>query len=125
MTVRAAEQNGNEDVLHRHGVPVTATVTNCFAILSGTGVTNDGFSCRAEFTLDGKAHNARLTGTSANYAAGARVPAVTVRSNPTLLATASSVRKTHGHAGRYLTAALLYAVFAVVVAATFWLRRRS
>lgn len=124
MTVRGAEQNSNEEVLHHHGVPVTATINNCFAILSGTGVTNDGFSCRADFTLDGKAHNARLTGTTSNYQTGARVAAVTVRSHPTLLATASSVRKTHSHASRYLAAALLYAASAAILAATFLLRRR-
>ena len=56
--------------MHHRGVPVDVTVTNCFGILSGTGITVTSFQCNGSFNLDGRSYDATVAGSDVNHSSG-------------------------------------------------------
>lgn len=95
LTIQAVHENGRLSRLHRNGVAVTATVTGCVALASGTGITESGYRCTASFTLDGHPYVAVLAGTDTLYSTGETVAAVVARNEPDNLSTAEAVNRDH------------------------------
>ena len=123
-TVSARGQNSRMPRLQQHGVPVTVTVTGCVGIVSGTGSTNTGFSCRGDYTLDGHAYNKVITGTSAQLEEGSTVPAIAVPGDPALLSTADAVAHSPHSSDVYVTPIILFGVLILGVALLGWDTRR-
>jgi hypothetical protein len=93
--------------LRDHGVPVKATVTSCFGIASGTGITATGYLCTARFTLDGAQHSDTLTGTQLLYQPGTTVDALTDPNDLGVLRMAANVNKSHPALPQFVTPALI------------------
>ena len=123
-TVSARGQNSRMTRLQQHGVPVTVTVTGCVGIVSGTGSTNTGFSCRGNYTLGGHAYNEVITGTSAQLPEGSTVQAVAVPGDPALLSTADAVAHAHHSSDVYVTPIILLVVLVLGVGLLVWDTRR-
>jgi hypothetical protein len=121
LTVQALDENGRLNRLHRNGVAVTATVTGCVAIASGTGITESGYRCKASFTLNGRPYVAVLAGTDALYPIGATVPAVADRNEPDNLSTSDALNTDHASWTAFIPPAI--ALLASLGSAA-WLGRR-
>jgi hypothetical protein len=121
----AAGQNSRADRLHASGVAVDATVSGCVALASGTGITAYGYRCRATFSLDGRQHEEMLGGTNDLLPTGQTLAALTLRDDPGVLYTASSVDAMRSTWTVYVTPALLalLAVVLAVLAGYGWRRR--
>jgi hypothetical protein len=104
---QAARNSSQIRALKDHGVPVQATVTNCFGIASGTGITATGYLCTARFTLDGRKHSDTLTGTALLYHPGTTVQAVTDPNHLGVLRMAASVKASHSALPQFVTSALI------------------
>jgi hypothetical protein len=76
LTIGAAGQNSRISRLQRHGVAVDVTVTSCFGIASGTGISATGFRCSGTFTLNGRSYTDVIGGTAAEYSIGEKVQLV-------------------------------------------------
>jgi hypothetical protein len=107
FAVERARDDARITKLKHHGVAVEATVTRCLGILSGTGVTEVGFTCHVRYVVAGQVHTATLHGTTALYRDGATVPAVTLRQQPSPVYTAAYVRSADTSWRRYGAAAAL------------------
>jgi hypothetical protein len=93
--------------LKDHGVPVRATVTSCFGMASGTGITATGYVCRAQFTLNRAQHADTLAGTTLFYRPGTTVNAVTDPQHLGVLRMAANVNKSHPALPQFVTPALI------------------
>jgi hypothetical protein len=84
--------NKNDQIneLKDHGVPVTYVVSKCLGLLGGSGSNATGYSCQGSYTIDGRRFFQNLPGSSL-HAPGARVKAISVRSDPNLLSTPAIV----------------------------------
>jgi hypothetical protein len=91
LAVEAARYNTDIGQLKRHGVAVEVTVTGCVGVLSGTGITASGYTCRGRYLLGGESHDAVIRGTSRRYPDGTAVRAVALAHRPTILYTAAAV----------------------------------
>jgi hypothetical protein len=115
----------DDDRLTHHGVPVTVTVTDCLAIASGTGATNTGYQCRGRFTVGGRSHVGIIGGTTIKHAIGSEVAAVTDPSDPSVMATATSVAATPPAWHRFVAAAICALLLVALVAYLLVRRRRA
>ena len=91
LTVAAADNTSRLQRLKRHGTPVTARVTSCLGILSGTGVTVVGFRCSALFAVAGAEHTEDIHDSNTNLAPGTPVPCYVLADEPATLTLASAV----------------------------------
>jgi hypothetical protein len=114
-----------DDRLTNHGVPVTVRVTKCVAIASGTGATYTGFQCRGRFILDGRSQVEVIGGTTTPHPVGSLVSAVADPSDPSVLATATSVAATPPAWHRFVAAAICALVLVGLLASLLVRRRRS
>ena len=116
LAVEAAQQYHRLHLLNTEGIPVVATVTDCFGVASGTGITDVGFTCHAAFRIGPHIYRADLDGTTSLYPAGASVSAVAVPVDPTILYTAAAARTTSASLAVFVVpAVLLAATFALLV----------
>ena len=115
--------NKNEQIneLRGHGVPVTFVVSKCLGLLGGSGSNAAGYACQGSYTVDGRRFFEDLPGSS-NYGPGARVKAISVRSDPTLLSTPAIVNSERASARVFILPAVLLSACALLVLAVL-LRR--
>jgi hypothetical protein len=117
--------NKNEQIneLRDHGVPVTFVVSKCLGLLGGSGSNAAGYSCQGGYTVDGRRFFENLPGSS-NYAPGARVKAISVRSDPTLLSIPVIVNSERASASVFILPGVLLGACALLVLVVL-LRRRQ
>ena len=78
--------------LRNNGIPVEVTITGCTGISSGIAQAVQYYQCRGTYTLDGKQYNEVIGGIRASLPQGQTVPAITVRTDPALVTTATTVK---------------------------------
>jgi hypothetical protein len=125
LAVEAVHKNSRIDGLQRRGVPVDVTVTSCFGILSGTGITVTTFQCSGSFDLAGHSYNAVIAGSDANHAVGDVVQAVADPKHPTSISTASSLATAHSSWRAFIAPAVLFVLLALLIAGALWWSRRN
>jgi hypothetical protein len=125
LTIGAVHKNSRIDDLQRRGVPVDVTVTSCFGILSGTGITVTTFQCSGSFELAGRSYHAVIAGSDNNHAVGDIVKAVADPKHPTSISTASSLATAHSSWRAFLVPAVLFVVLVVLAAGALWWSRRN
>jgi hypothetical protein len=118
------DNNQRVNELRNHGVPVTYVVSKCLGLLGGSGSNAAGYSCQGSYTVDGRRFFENLPGSS-YYAPGARVKAISVRSDPNLLSTPAIVNSEHASASVFILPAVLLGVCALIVLALLLRRRRD
>lgn len=124
LALQAGRENSRLNRLHDTGIPVTATVSSCLAIASGTGITESGFRCRATYMLNGRTYSAVLGGTDALYSVGEAVPAVVVPTELNNLSTADAVESMHASWTAFIPAAIALLASVVTTALLAWRIRR-
>jgi hypothetical protein len=90
--VSAANQNSRAAKLRNNGIPVEVTITVCTGISSGIAQAVQYYQCRGTYTLDGQQYNEVIGGIRASLPQGQTVPAITVRTDPALVTTATTVK---------------------------------
>jgi hypothetical protein len=125
LAVQAERENSRLDRLRHDGIPITATVSGCVAIASGTGITESGYRCRATYVVSGRSYSAVLGGTNTLYSVGETVPAVVARTEPDNLSTAAAVMRTQSSWTAFIPAAIALLTSIVVTALLAWRFRRS
>ena len=110
------DHNARITRLHRHGVPVTATVTGCRGLLGGSGSNPAGYACRGTFVLDGRPYYEGLPGNSLR-GPGTHLRLVTVPGDPSVLDTPGTVARDRTSAGVFILPSALLAALVVLVAA--------
>ncbi len=122
FTVAAVHSNNQIDELHGQGVPVTVTVTGCLGLLGGSGSNPAGYSCRGTYVLRGHRYTQPLPGSSA-FRPGARVAAVAVPGDPSLVSLESTLRTQHASASAFVLPIVLGAVLLALVGLLVWRAR--
>jgi hypothetical protein len=125
LTIEAVHKNSRIDSLQHRGVPVDVTVTSCFGILSGTGITVTTFQCSGSFDLAGRSYNAVIVGSTANHAVGDVVKAIADPKHPTSISTPSSLANAHSTWRAYITPGVLFLVLALLVVGVLWWSRHN
>jgi len=125
LTIEAVHKNSRIDGLRRRGVPVDVTVTSCFGILSGTGITVTTFQCSGSFDLGGRSYHAVIVGSNLNHAAGDVVQAVADPKHPSSISTASSLVNAHSSWRAFISPGVLFLVLALLVVGVLWWSRRN
>jgi hypothetical protein len=123
FTVAGVHQNSQINELHHDGVPVTVTVTDCFALMGGSGSNAVGDSCTGSFTVHGKRYTESLPGTEF-HKVGSTLPAKVVPSDPALVSPKSILSTQHTSASVFLLPLILLVVLVLLVALIVLLRRR-
>lgn len=119
-----ARKNAQATELSDHGVPVVVTITQCRGELGGSGSNGAGFVCRGAYRLDGKRYVESIPGDT-RYDPGTTIKAVTVPTDPRLVAPAATVASEHASATVYvLPTVLLAALLATCGVLLYRLRRR-
>jgi hypothetical protein len=125
LTVDAVHQNSRIDGLKRRGVPVDVTVTSCFGVLSGTGITVASFQCSGSFDLAGRSYHAVIAGSNVNHAVGDVVKAIADPKHPTSISTPSSLVNAHTSGRPFIAPGILFLVLLVLVVGALWWSRRN
>jgi uncharacterized membrane protein len=121
--VVGVNKNNQINELKDHGVPVTYVVSKCLGLLGGSGSNAAGYSCQGSYTIDGRRFFEDLPGSS-HYAPGARVNAISVLADPSLLSTPAIVNSERASASVFILPAVLLSACALLVLALL-LRRRQ
>jgi hypothetical protein len=124
LAVQAHEHNARQSRLRSHGVPVQVTVTHCYGIASGTGITQAGYSCAGRYTLGGRPHVGDVAGTSADHRPGTVIDAVVDPRDPANLSSSQSVASSPAAWHAYIAALATAAVLVALVGATLVITRR-
>jgi len=125
LAVEAVHKNSRIDGLQRRGVPVDVTVTSCFGILSGTGITVTTFQCSGAFDLAGHSYHAVIAGSDINHQAGDVVQAVADPKHPTSISLASSLVNAHASWRPFIAPTVLFVVLVLLIAGALWWSRRN
>jgi hypothetical protein len=125
LSVSAASQNSRLRLLQTKGVEVQARVTSCTGYGSGVGMSVVYYRCSVTYSLDGRQYSEVLGGSRQDLPVGATVEAVAVPSQPTLVASRSSVRTSMTSFAPYVTPLVLGIVAAVMVMGLVASARRS
>ena len=117
--------NKNDQIneLRAQGVPVTYVISKCVGQLGGSGSNVAGYACQGSYRIAGKSYSESLPGSS-YYSPGARVAAISVRSDPTLLSTPAIVDSEHASGSVFILPAVLLSAFALLVLFVVWRRRQ-
>lgn len=121
--VVGVNKNNQINELKSKGVPVTFVVTKCVGQLGGSGSNVAGYACQGSYVIDGRRYFETLPGSS-YYAPGARVPGVSVRSDPNLLSTPAIVRSDRSSAAVFVLPIVLLGACALILLVVV-LRRRQ
>jgi hypothetical protein len=125
LALEAAHKNSRIDALQRRGVPVDVTVTSCFGILSGTGITVTTFQCSGSYDVAGQTYHAVIAGSDLNHKAGDVVQAVADPKHPTSISLASSLVNAHSSWRPYIAPTILFVVLLMLIAGALWWSRRN
>lgn len=124
LFVADARKNAEIDNLRQHGVTVVVTVTGCLGLLGGSGSNAAGYTCRGNFTLDGRRHVVDIPG-DVERPPGTTVRAVTVASDPGLLETVSQLSTEHVSTKVFVLPSVLVVVLVLSVAVGLRLTGKS
>lgn len=124
LTVQAARQDSRSDRLARDGVPVRVTVTSCLGRATGTGITENGFTCRGSFVFNGQRHVDRIAGTTTLLPTGTVIRGVTDPASLSTLSAAGAVTASRGAWRAYALGASALVLLLIAGLAT-WRFRRS
>lgn len=125
LFIAGARKNGQITSLRQRGVPVVVTVTGCVGLLGGSGSNAAGYTCRGRFSLRGNRHVDTIPG-DVDRPPGTTVRAVTLASDPGLLATARQLSTERASGRVFLLPSGLVLVLVVALAVGLLLvRRRS
>ena len=116
-------KNNQINELKDHGVPVTFVVSKCLGLLGGSGSNGAGYACEGSYTVDGRRYVEKLPG-STLYASGARVKAISVRSDPTLLSTPAILNSERTSASVFILPAVLLGLCLLLTLAVLLRHRR-
>jgi hypothetical protein len=122
LLVAGTHRNSQIDQLHQHGQKVDVVVSGCLGLLGGSGSNPAGYACRGSFTIGGHRINEPIPG-STFRAPGTHLAAVSVPSDPALLATVSQLNGEQSSGGVYLVPAVLFVL--ALLEAGWFLRRRA
>lgn len=127
LLLEARSENRRADLLGRDGVQVSATVTGCLGVASGTGITEASFQCRASFVEGGRRYTELVRGSSTLLATGSTVAAVVIPGQPDSLSTvaAAGSREHRSDWSRYTAGVVSLAVLVVAALALWWRARNS
>jgi hypothetical protein len=125
LTIAAVHKNARIGGLQRRGVPVDVTVTSCFGILSGTGITVTTFQCKGSFDLAGRSYNAVIAGSTVNHQAGDVVKAVADPKHPTSVSLASSLVNAQSSWRAFVVPTVLFVLLVLLIAGALWWSRRN
>jgi hypothetical protein len=114
LFVAGAHRNDQITSLRRDGVPVVVTVTSCTGLLGGSGSNAAGYTCRGRFTLAGRRHVDTIPGYG-DRPPGTEVHAVTLASDPGLLATAGQLSAERPSANVFLLPSALALVLVIAL----------
>ncbi len=118
LTVQAVRQDSRSDRLARDGVAVRVTVTSCFGLATGTGITATDFSCQGSFVLEGHRHVDRIAGTSGLLPTGTVLRGVSDPTSPATLSVAGAVTASHGAGRAYVLGAIALVLLLIAGIAT-------
>ena len=121
--VVGVNKNDQINELKGQGVPVTFVVSKCVGQLGGSGSNVAGYSCQGSYLVAGRRYVQNLPGSS-YYAPGAKVPAVSVRSDPSLLSTPAIVRSEQASGNVFILPAVLLGACALLLIVVLTRRRR-
>lgn len=108
------DKNGQINELKNQGVPVTYVVSKCLGLLGGSGSNAAGYSCQGSYTIDGRRFFENLPGSS-KYGPGAKVQAISVRSDPSLLSTQRILDSERASGSVFILPAVLLGACALIV----------
>jgi len=123
LVLGAVQENSRLVRLRRNGVPVSATVTGCLALASGTGITASGFRCNGMFTLNGRRYNDVIGGDADFHPVGEMVQAVTDPRDPGVLFAAPAVVTPQPSWMAFVAPAIPLALMLSLVAVVVWWSR--
>lgn len=112
--VAGINKNSQINELKSKGIAVTFVVSKCVGQLAGSGSNVAGYSCQGSYRVDSRSYFESLPGSS-YYAPGARVPAVSVRSDPNLLSTPDIVNSERASESVFILPAVLLCACAFLV----------
>ncbi len=124
LTVAGLHRNAQITALRSHGVAVEVHATSCIGLMGGSGSNLAGYRCEGSFVLNGR----RYTDTIPDgvlHRPGSTVRAVTVRSDPALLATVGQVATDRPSLRVFLLPGALLGALVLVGIALLAVRRRS
>jgi hypothetical protein len=122
FVVIGVNKNTQINELKNKGVSVTYVVSRCVGQLGGSGSNVAGYTCQGNYEVGGRRYFENLPGSS-YYAPGARVPAVSVTSDPNLLSTPAIVNSEHASPSVFVLPVVLLAACALLLVVVL-LRRR-
>ena len=76
LAVQVIHERSMVNRLHTRGHQVTATITSCRALASGTGITASGFRCNGSYLIGGQLRTATIRGSTTLFPIGQTVPVV-------------------------------------------------
>ncbi len=122
LLVAGLRKNSQIENLRANGVPVEMTVTNCLALVGGTGSSPAGFECTGTYRYQRHRYVEGIPG-SANLPVGSRVNGIVASDDPGLFSTLPTIDSEHPAVARV---ALPAAALAAAAAACIWVvvRRR-
>jgi hypothetical protein len=123
LMVQAVRQDSRSDRLARDGVAVRVTVTGCFGVATGTGITATDFTCQGSFVLDGHPHVDRIAGTTSLLPTGTVFRGVTDPDSPATLSVAGAVTASRGAGRAYVLGAIALVLLLIAGIATVRFRR--
>lgn len=124
LTVAGFQKNDQITSLKTQGIPVDVTVTHCIGLMGGSGSNLDGFSCSGRFQLASRTYVDPLPG-SGTYQVGSSVRAITVRSDPSLLATRGELANEQASWRVFITPIVLFGLLLVALGVLLAMARRS
>jgi hypothetical protein len=124
FTVAGFHKNSQIDRLHDDGVPVTLTITHCFALMGGSGSNAVGDSCTGSFTVHGRRYTESLPGTGFHHI-GSTVSATVVPNDPALVSPNDILKNEHSSLRVFVLPLILFVVLVLLVALIVVLRRRT
>jgi hypothetical protein len=124
FTVAGVHKNGQINRLRHDGVPVTVTVTHCFALMGGSGSNAVGDSCTGSFTVHGRRYTESLPGTGF-HSVGSTLAAKVVPDDPALVSPITILNSEHTSLRVFVLPLILLVVLVLLVALIVLLRRRT
>lgn len=117
--------NKNDQIneLKSQGVHVTYVVSKCLGQLGGSGSNAVGYSCQGSYEIGGHRYVETLPGSS-SYGPGARVDAIAVPSDPTLLSTPAILASEQSSWTVFILPIVLLGAFVVLLLVVVVVRRR-
>ena len=109
------KKNAQISSLKAHGVPVGLTVTNCLALIGGTGQSPAGFECTGTYHYRGHRYAEGVPG-SAKLPVGLTVHGMVAFDDPALFSTPQAIASEHSSVARFLLPAVVLAGAAATLA---------